>query len=80
MRAAPCPDGEGRGGTGRDGERGEGKEERWIVNLSNYLREPQRVQLLRDGKAVKGRDLLNSEELGETFEVASLVPRLVEVR
>jgi hypothetical protein len=86
MRAALCPEGEGRGGKGKEGTEGERREEgsgregeRWIVNLSNYLREPQRVQLLRDGKAVRGRDLLNGEELGETFEVASLVPRLVEV-
>jgi hypothetical protein len=85
MRAAVVPgggDGKSKmenGGKGEAGEGGDRPGRRWVVNLSNYLREPRRVQLLRDGQPVRGRDLLNGEALGETFEVASLVPRLVEL-
>lgn len=81
MRAAALgeEDGKSRMENGGKGREGEDAEMRWVVNLSNYLREPRQVQLLRDGRPVRGRDLLNGEELGETLEVASLMPRLVEV-
>ena len=51
----------------------------WLVNLTNHLREPQEVELLLDGKPVRGTDLLHNESLPKEFSVTPLVARLVRV-
>ncbi|MCX7427535.1 MAG: beta-galactosidase, partial [Planctomycetia bacterium] len=58
---------------------------RLLVNLANYLNEPQRVRVLvgekaADGKAVGGTDLLGGQAIGETFDLPPLQPVLLDTR
>jgi len=52
---------------------------RLLVNLANYLREPQRVRLLVGGNAAGGVERIAERRLGPVFDVPSLQPMLIEV-
>ena len=50
-----------------------------VVNLANYLRKPQRVRLVEDGKIVAGTDLVSGRKVNDLFAVPSLQPMLIQV-
>jgi len=51
----------------------------WLVNLSNYRKQAQRVQILLGRQPALGRDLLTGREIGPIFEIPPLQPMLVAV-
>lgn len=51
-----------------------------IVNLCNYRQDAVRVMLWRDGAEVSGMDLLNGEQLSDSFTLSPLQVRLVLVK
>jgi len=53
---------------------------RLLVNLCNYLRGPQRIQVIREGQAVGGTDLLSGRELSGILEMPSLRPVLLAIQ
>lgn len=53
---------------------------RLLVNLCNYLSQPQTLSLLVNGKAVAGTDLRTGRSLGKTFDLPPLEPILLEIQ
>jgi len=53
---------------------------RILVNLCNYLRQPQTCRILVQGKPVSGRDLVSGDPCSGLLELPSLKPVLLEVR
>ena len=54
-------------------------EGRILVNLCNYLREPQRCRIVVNGRPAQGKDLLSGQPWSGTVELPSLRPALVEI-
>ncbi|HID55335.1 TPA: hypothetical protein EYP37_02310 [Candidatus Poribacteria bacterium] len=55
-------------------------DDRILVNICNYTRQPLRVRIYRDGRPAEGFDLIGGKGLGRTFAVQPLVPFLVSLR
>ena len=53
---------------------------RLLVNLCNYLNQPQSLSVLANGKAVGGTDLRTGQALGKALHLPPLEPVLLEVR
>ncbi len=53
---------------------------RLLVNLANYLREPQKVRLLVGGKPATGTDLIPLRKVTNPFAIPSLMPMLILVQ
>ncbi len=52
---------------------------RWLVNLSNYHRRSQQVQILLDGQPIGGQDLISGQPVPAICEVPMLRPLLVSL-